>query len=117
MKKYLGFTDAEVEENFRMLAKEKQLVAIADWLADKISDENPPVGYQSPIKLKSDLDAEEKINGATKPESKDDKDASSSDSSDDSSSNGPAASEEPPGGEGEEEKANPEEEKPSFGLY
>lgn len=117
MKKYLGFTDAEVEENFRMLAKEKQLVAIADWLADKISDENPPVGYQSPIKLKSDLDAEEKINGATKPESKDDEDASSTDSSDDSSSNKPSAGEEPPGGEGKEEKANPEEEKPSFGLY
>ena len=116
MKKYLGFTDAEVEENFRMLAKEKQLVAIADWLADKISDENPPVGYQSPIKLKSDLDAEEKINGATKPESKDDEDASSTDSSDDSSSNEPSAGEEPPGGEGEEEKANPEEEPPSFGL-
>jgi len=50
-----------------MLAKEKQLVAIADWLADKISDENPPVGYESPIKLKSDLDAEEKVNGATLP--------------------------------------------------
>ena len=117
MKKYLGFTDAEVEENFRMLAKEKQLVAIADWLADKISDENPPVGYQSPIKLKSDLDAEEKINGATKPESKDDEEASSGDSSDASSSDEPQASEEPPGGEGEEEKANPGEEKPSFGLY
>ena len=67
MKKYLGFTDEEVDENFKMLAKEKQLVAIADWLADKISDDNPPVGYESPIKLKSDLDAEEKINGAKKP--------------------------------------------------
>lgn len=67
MKKYLGFTDDEIEENFRMLAKEKQLIAIADWLADKISDENPPVGYESPIKLKSDLDAEEKISGAKKP--------------------------------------------------
>ena len=116
MKKYLGFTDAEVEENFRMLAKEKQLVAIADWLADKISDENPPVGYQSPIKLKSDLDAEEKINGAIKPESKDEE-TPSGDSSDASSSDEPQASEEPPGGEGEEEKANPGEEKPSFGLY
>ena len=67
MKKYLGFTDAEVDENFRMLAKEKQLVAIADRLADKISDDNPPVGYESPIKLKKDLEAEEKINGAQKP--------------------------------------------------
>lgn len=76
MKKYLGFTDEEVEENFRMLAKEKQLVAIADWLADKISDENPPVGYESPIKLKSDLDAEEKINGAKKPGGAAEEDAS-----------------------------------------
>lgn len=67
MKKYLGFTDAEVDENFKMLAKEKQLVAIADWLANKISDDNPPVGYESPIKLKKDLEAEEKINGAQKP--------------------------------------------------
>lgn len=67
MKKYLQWTDEEIEENFKMLAKEKQLVAIADWLADKISDENPPVGYESPIKLKSDLDAEEKVNGATLP--------------------------------------------------
>lgn len=116
MKKYLGFTDAEVEENFKMLAKEKQLVAIADWLADKISDDNPPVGYQSPIKLKSDLDAEEKINGATKPESKDDKEVSSADSSDASASDEPPTSEEPPGGEGEEKEANPEEEPPSFGL-
>lgn len=67
MKKYLGFTDEEVDENFKMLAKEKQLVAIADWLADKISDDNPPVGYESPIKLKKDLEAEEKINGASSP--------------------------------------------------
>jgi len=117
MKKYLGFTDEEVEENFRMLAKEKQLVAIADWLADKISDENPPVGYESPIKLKSDLDAEEKINGAKKP--------GGAEGDADSESNGKgggeggeeASAEESTGGEGEDQSSEPEAPaEPSFGL-
>ena len=114
MKKYLGFTDDEVEENFRMLAKEKQLVAIADWLADKISDENPPVGYESPIKLKSDLDAEEKINGAKKPGSSsgEDEGGSSEEGEAEASSEEAPAEGETSGGEGAEEA--PAE--PAFGL-
>ena len=111
MKKYLGFTDAEVEENFKMLAKEKQLVAIADWLADKISDENPPVGYESPIKLKSDLDAEEKINGAKKPGGTE----GDSDSESDSESGGESSAEESTGVE--DQSSEPEAPaEPSFGL-
>ena len=114
MKKYLGFTDDEVEENFRMLAKEKQLVAIADWLADKISDENPPVGYESPIKLKSDLDAEEKINGAKKPGSSsgEDEGESSEEGEAEAGSEEAPAEGETSGGEGAEEA--PAE--PAFGL-
>lgn len=108
MKKYLGFTDDEIEENFKMLAKEKQLVAIADWLADKISDDNPPVGYESPIKLKSDLDAEEKINGAKKPGSSDG----------DGEDEGEAAGEEALESGGEENQSSEPEApaEPSFGL-
>lgn len=118
MKKYLGFTDDEVEENFRMLAKEKQLVAIADWLADKISDENPPVGYESPIKLKSDLDAEEKINGAKKPGSSSGGEEGGDEGESSEGGEAEAGSEEAPaegetsGGEGAEEA--PAE--PAFGL-
>ena len=114
MKKYLGFTDDEVEENFRMLAKEKQLVAIADWLADKISDENPPVGYESPIKLKSDLDAEEKINGAKKPgfSSGEDEEESSEGGEAEAGSEESSAEGETSGGE-ETEEAPAE---PAFGL-
>ena len=114
MKKYLGFTDDEVEENFRMLAKEKQLVAIADWLADKISDENPPVGYESPIKLKSDLDAEEKINGAKKPESssgEDEGESSEGGEAEAGSEEAPAEGETSGGEEAEEAPAEP-----AFGL-
>ncbi len=118
MKKYLGFTDAEVEENFRMLAKEKQLVAIADWLADKISDENPPVGYESPIKLKSDLDAEEKINGAKKPGSSGDdnqEENSGESSGGDEQTSSDETSEESSSGESESSEPEAPSE-PAFGL-
>ena len=118
MKKYLGFTDAEVEENFRMLAKEKQLVAIADWLADKISDENPPVGYESPIKLKSDLDAEEKINGAKKPGSSGDdnqEENSGESSGSDEQSSSDETSEESSSSESESSEPEAPSE-PAFGL-
>ena len=114
MKKYLGFTDDEIEENFKMLAKEKQLIAIADWLADKISDDNPPVGYESPIKLKSDLEAEEKINGAKKPDAGENSDNGSeeSTSTEESGDSGDT-------GSGETEPSSPESENssvPDFGL-
>lgn len=115
MKKYLGWTDAEIEENFKMLVKEKQLVAIADWLADKISDENPPVGYESPIKLKSDLEAEEKNNGAQKPGSSDDagEEGGEESGSEDAGESSDAGGGEEAGSEGE---AAEEPAEPSFGL-
>lgn len=62
LKKYLGFSDKDIEENFRNLIKEKQLTAIGDFFADQISEENPPVDFKSPIRLKKDVDASEKIN-------------------------------------------------------
>ena len=62
LKKYLGFSDKDIEENFRNLIKEKQLTAIGDFFADQISEENPPVDFKSPIRLKKDVDADEKIN-------------------------------------------------------
>ena len=58
MKNALGMTEKEIEENFNMLIKEKQLVAVADYFADQISPENPPAEIKSPIKLKSDVDSE-----------------------------------------------------------
>jgi hypothetical protein len=51
MKKILKMTDDEIDENFHALIKEKQLVALADYFADKISDENKPLDYKSPIRL------------------------------------------------------------------
>jgi hypothetical protein len=51
MKKILKMTDEEIDENFKNLIKEKQYVALADYYANKISDENKPLDYKSPIRL------------------------------------------------------------------
>lgn len=61
MKNVLGWSDEKIKENFMSLIKDKQMVAVADYYADKISDENAPVDFKSPIKLKSDVDKEEKV--------------------------------------------------------
>ena len=61
-KKYLGWSDRDVEENYKSIIKEKQMTAVGDFFADQISEENPPVDFRSPVRLKKDVDAEEKTN-------------------------------------------------------
>ena len=60
MRKYLGMSDKDIEDNFNELIREKQLVAIAEYYADQINEENPPVDFKSPIRLKKDVEAEER---------------------------------------------------------
>lgn len=60
MRKYLGMSDKDIEDNFNELIREKQLVAIAEYYADQVTEENPPVDFKSPIRLKKDVEAEEK---------------------------------------------------------
>ena len=64
MRKYLGMSDKDIEDNFNELIREKQLVAIAEYYADQVSDENPPVDFKSPVRLKKDVEAEEKAASA-----------------------------------------------------
>ena len=111
--KILGWTDEQVKENFNLLIKEKQLIAIADYFAEQISPDNPPVDFKSPIKLKSDIDEMQKtFTGGS----------SGSEGGEESAEEGGESEEE--GGdesgseEAEEEEATPakEPETPSFGL-
>lgn len=51
MKKILKMTDEEIDQNFMNLIKEKQLVALADYYADKIGDDNKPLDFKSPLRL------------------------------------------------------------------
>lgn len=53
MKKYLGFSDAEIEENYKNIIKEKQLVAVGDFFAEQITAENPPVDFKSQYGLRT----------------------------------------------------------------
>lgn len=55
MKKYLGWTDDDIQKNFEMLIKEKQLVAVAEMFAEKVTAENPPLDFKSPLRLKDDV--------------------------------------------------------------
>ena len=64
MRKYLGMSDKDIEDNFNELIREKQLVAIAEYFADSVSEDNPPVDFKSPIRLKKDVEAEEKAASA-----------------------------------------------------
>ena len=61
MKNVLGWSDEEINENFVGLMKDKQLVAIADYFGEQVSEDNPPVDYKSPVRLKKDLEKTEKV--------------------------------------------------------
>ena len=114
MKKYLGWTDRDVEENYKNIIKEKQMTAVGDFFADAISEDNPPVDFRSPIRLKKDVDTEEKVNSGI-PAGGGDGEGSGDAASGDSSE----GSEEPSGDSAEEEPSAPEAEEattPSFGL-
>jgi hypothetical protein len=96
MKKILRMTDDEIEDNFRNLIKEKQLVALADYFADKISDDHKPLDYKSPLRLAGE-------NGDSS-----DKESSESGTGEKTSSED--------GSEGTEDSSSESDSTPTFGL-
>lgn len=48
MKKILGWTDAEIEENFALLAKEKCMTQISEYWSGKLDSEGPAGKYATP---------------------------------------------------------------------
>lgn len=93
MKKYLGYSDKDIEDNFKMLIKEKQLVAVSDYFADLVKPENPPVDFKSPIRLKNDIIEMEKINhgqGSTEDSSESSDDATGPSNDDNSAEGSPS---------------------------
>lgn len=51
MKKILGYSDSDVEENYKNLIKEGQMVALSEFYAEKLKEEGPTV-FNPPIKIK-----------------------------------------------------------------
>lgn len=107
LKKYLGYSDKDIEDNFRNLIKEKQMTAVGDYFAEQVSEDNPPVDFKSPVRLKKDVEAEEKASNpgpaaAKKESGAEDGDGEGEDDGDDE--------------EGGEDAASKEPEEASFGL-
>jgi hypothetical protein len=107
MKKCLGWTDAEIEENFTSLIKDKQRIAIADYFGELVTADNPPIDYKSPIRLKNDIEEVEKTFSPDAPKNED------SGEGDDGSTEGDESTD---GSEEEEESETKEAEDPTFGL-
>lgn len=71
MKKYFGWTDDDIKKNFNDMIKDKQMTAIAEYMGELVSAENPPVDIKSPFRLKTDVEKEQAVdaNGGKKAES------------------------------------------------
>lgn len=104
MKKILKMTDEEIDQNFLNLIKEKQLVSLADYYADKIGDDNKPLDFKSPLRLSG----EEKEEG----------DSSGEQGGEESSGEEQGGGEAPEAPQADNSGAEAEEEnaEPSFGL-
>ena len=120
MKKYLGWTDQDVADNYMNIIREKQMTAVGDFFADQISEENPPIDFKSPVRLKKDVDAEEKVNsnvpeaaGGEGGEGGEGGDAGGGEEGGGDMGGGEEGGEEPPDNSPPE---MPEPEEPSFGL-
>lgn len=73
MKKYFGWTDDDIKKNFNDMIKDKQMTAIAEYMGEMVSAENPPVDIKSPFRLKADVEKEQAVdaNGGKKAEGND----------------------------------------------
>lgn len=105
MKDVLGWSDTKIKENFTSLIYDKQWTATADMMSERISEENPPVDIKSPMRLKKDVEAKEKIFAGN-----------SSSGEEASGSENEGGSGEESGNEEESAEEAPENETPTFGL-
>lgn len=112
MEKYLGWTEDDIKKNFEKLIKEKQLIATAEYFGELVSAENPPVDIKSPIRLKNDVEAEQKIDqGESSAEGNENSDTGESAPADAGGEDLESAGDEPT-----EEPETHEPEEPTFGL-
>lgn len=112
MKKYLGFSDAEIKQNFENLIKEKMLTELAEYYSGQVAEKHGLAGYDAPIEYKDDV---EKAQGGGADEEKTEEGGEESSGTDEGSTEGSE------GEEAEQEEAPEEEEKkeappPTFGL-
>ena len=115
MKKLLGFSDAEIKENFENLIKEKMINAYGDYMSEQVAEHKGLAGFDITVKFKDEADKEISNNAGGE-----DKDSENTDneSSEDTSAeeDNEEASEETATEEPAEAPEAKESEPPSFGL-
>ena len=84
MKKLLGFSDAEIKENFENLIKEKMINAYADFMSEKVAEHKGLAGFDINIKFKDEADKE--VNKDAGGEDKSEDEGSEEEGSEDTSS-------------------------------
>lgn len=108
MKKIFKWTDEEINDNFMQLIKEKQLVALADYYADKIGDDNRPLDFKSPLRLSGEENEEGNKEGS--------EEGGAEEGAPPEEGGGPEEVPEPPRAENNPSGAEDENAEPSFGL-
>lgn len=111
MKKILGMSDADINDNFKNLIREKQLVQLADYWSAKLNSEGPIGEWNSsPIPIKGISDETEQQMTADGDSEKSNDDSEESDDDDSSNSEESAPPEKP------DDPEQKEASKPTFGL-
>ena len=111
MKNVLGWSDEQINENYIGLMKDKQLAAVGDYFSEQISEDNPPVDYTSPIRLKKDLEKTENVFSNINNEEAKEQNAEGGSTETEETSDKAIEPSEP-----EEESGGKEAETPTFGL-
>lgn len=120
MKKYLGFTDADIKENYENLIKEAMLKELSEYYKGQIAEHKGLAGWEPPIKFKDQEDKEQKeLEGKANEEGNDESSEEAADEENAGNEEGveAAATGEESGNEEEGSKEEEENEQPAaFGL-
>lgn len=98
MKKLLGFSDAEIKENFENLIKEKMINAYGDYMSEQVAEHKGLADFDIKVKYKDEADKEISKDAGGEDNSEEGSDKGSEESSEDTQSE-----------EGSEEAATTEE--------
>ena len=104
MKKYLGFSEAEVVENYKNLIIEKMMTELAEYYGGQVAEKHGLEGWEPPIKFKDDVNP---------PKEEGEGESGGENGSDEG---GSEESSEPPKEEPPEEPEKKEAPEPTFGL-
>ena len=115
MKKFLGFTDADIEDNYKWLIKSKMMAELREFYGSQVAEHKGLAGWEPPIKFKDEVEKDMKKDAESPEDEKSEEDSEDEGSDEESSSE--ESSKESSAEENAEEATKPEEpEAPSFGL-